>query len=610
MNRSIRSKLSLILGIALFLPLAAHSYGYKTFNGNKRTWNTDRPRLRASGNSFPSGNAFRTALNDAIGGINDNPSNFSINLTHGENKVGKGNLQNEVWFSSDNNLLDGAPAVAFSKYAFKRIVSVDVVVDNQRSWTTSTSKTAMREYGGSGRPFRNVIYHEVGHLFGLGHENDEYNVMGEDWSHIITNGNDTTSYFGEDAADGAMFLYGKDSGEDVSVSHWRWTGRDGEYSTHGRTRVFDTGGNRLNRDWIDSEPHYKVDNGQTIEVEFSYENNGANLQNGVQAGFYLSTNHLITTRDQRLRGGSFDLGVNNVYETTVTINLPNNLDPNTNYWIGVIIDENDSLSEFDENNNATYVGLRTKNFTPPTATPTPTNTPRPTSTPTPTPVPTTTPVPTFDPEPIVPTPTPPGIIPTPGPTLLPTIPGVPTLFPTLPPIPTQFPPLPDDFIIELPPRVIEFDSPAYEQISVPLTKASTLVGLDPDDPLSGTPEFLMGGLGDLSSMISVTLPSGSILASALQTQDALPVLTLIKPDGDMSRFGTINLESITIENMDFAVENASIVNMLFDGKKVVLFMRAAGRAQDESARVFDLMVKTEIYGPFTSASVDEMSLHE
>ncbi|MBZ0258188.1 matrixin family metalloprotease, partial [bacterium] len=382
MHRYLKLYIILFLAGILFLPVFSFSYSYHTSLGSKRVWSSNTQRLRASKVSFPSSSNSRSALDDAIAGLNLNPSNFDINLTHGESSVSTLNGQNEIWFSDDNSLLDGAPAVALSKYWFSKILAVDVVIDADRPWTTSTDKRAMTEYGGGGRPLRNVIYHEVGHLFGLAHENDEYNVMGEDWSHLNTNGNHTISYFGEDAADGAIFLYGDKSGEDLSVTHWRWTGRNGEYSTHGRTRVFDNNGSRLTRTWKDSEPYYLVDNAQEIQVEFTYENNGASKQDHVDVGFYLSDNSLITTHDRHLRNAGISVARNNVWTTNYNIALPNDLQPNTDYWIGVIIDRDDSISEFDESNNATYIGLHTNNFPPPTPTPTPSYTPTPTPTPT------------------------------------------------------------------------------------------------------------------------------------------------------------------------------------------------------------------------------------
>lgn len=59
-------------------------------------------------------------------------------------------------------------------------------------------------YGGGSRPFQTTAIHEFGHAAGLGHENAEYNIMGEDWTHISCNGSTYRSYVGEDANDGLV----------------------------------------------------------------------------------------------------------------------------------------------------------------------------------------------------------------------------------------------------------------------------------------------------------------------------------------------------------------------------------------------------------------------
>jgi hypothetical protein len=610
MYRSLKLYISLFMSGLLLIPIISYSYGYKTSLGNKRVWSSNTQRLRASKVTFPSNSSARNALDDAIAGLNDNPSNFDINLTHGEDGVSTLNGQNEIWGSDDDGLLDGAPAVALSKFWFSNILAVDVVIDTDRAWTTSTNKKAMSEYGGAGRPLRNVIYHEVGHLFGLAHENDEYNVMGEDWSHLNTNGNQTTSYFGEDAADGAIFLYGTSSGEDVSVTHWRWTGRSGEYSTHGRTRVFDNNGNRLSRTWKDSEPYYKVDNAQEIQVEFSYENNGASKQDPVEIGFYLSDNSAITTYDQRLRGAAISVARNGVWTTNYTVNLPNDLQPNTDYWIGVIIDEDDSINEFDESNNATYIGLRTNNFPPPTSTPTPTNTPTPT--PTPTQAPTPTPIilkPTIKPTPTL------NSIPTLRPTAFPTIPQFPTEFPTIQPtipqFPTTIPTIGQDFDIFLPEDWIHLENPSFKYDSVPLKQASTVFYTDPENPVIGTPKYILNGASAFATTQSVALPNGSTLTTAIKTEDSSQVLVLISPDGEMKEFAAINLKSFEINDRIIEVEQANIIDIAFDGEqKVVLFIRASSMMSDiESNNLTEVIIKTEIFGPFETAAVNEFLLH-
>ena len=77
-------------------------------------------------------------------------------------------------------------------------------------------------------------------MLGLAHSKSSYQIMGNDVTHIHANGNTTRAYFGEDAGDGAVFLYGEEEHdvEDVSLSHWKYGGYSGEYSTHVRTQMY------------------------------------------------------------------------------------------------------------------------------------------------------------------------------------------------------------------------------------------------------------------------------------------------------------------------------------------------------------------------------------
>jgi CARDB protein len=93
-------------------------------------------------------------------------------------------------------------------------------------------------------------------------------------------------------------------------------------------------------------------------LELSYENNGKNYQSGIGTGYYISTNSYITTYDRRIGGATWNLGRNSVYTTSVTLTIPSNLSPGTNYWIGAVIDENNSINEAVEWNNATYIPIR------------------------------------------------------------------------------------------------------------------------------------------------------------------------------------------------------------------------------------------------------------
>jgi hypothetical protein len=59
--------------------------------------------------SFPQGSIWSDSFELAIEQWFYNPSPFYFYTEYGENSVDADNSQNEVWFSDDQSLLDGAP---------------------------------------------------------------------------------------------------------------------------------------------------------------------------------------------------------------------------------------------------------------------------------------------------------------------------------------------------------------------------------------------------------------------------------------------------------------------------------------------------------------------
>ena len=171
--------------------------------------------------------------------------------------------------------------------------------------------------------------------------------MGNDFEHIHVNGPTATAYTGEDAADAMIFLYRPRSPawEDIGVVHWKYLGPSGEYSDHTRTVIYDTSGTVLPIVSVSRETGYLVGRGQTVRAEFTYENNGANFHRGIQVGYYISTNDLITTLDRKIGSGTFNLSRGDVFTTTVDLVIPNDLRTDTDYWLGVIIDDNAAIGE-------------------------------------------------------------------------------------------------------------------------------------------------------------------------------------------------------------------------------------------------------------------------
>lgn len=344
----------------------AWAFSYKTCLGENIRFSGNSRYIRPNTVSFPAG-YWENGIRDAVNKFNTHPGNFSFVTLMDSGGVALDNDENEVWGSTDQGLLDGAPARAFQYWtcywAFGDHVhmdEVDVVFDygSPFRWTADTWKGSLIGYGGSYRALQTTGAHEFGHGLILNHVNTEYNVMGFDFEHIHVNGWTATAYTGEDAGDGAAFLYGLRPGpfEDLGVVHWKYSGPSGEYSDHTRTVIYDTSGFTLPSFWGNNETGYFVSAGQTVQVEFTYENNGANTKT-TDIGFYLSTDDSVSTWDRFLTFTSATLTRGDVLTTNLTVTIPGDLAPG-DYWIGAIIDDLNTIPENVESNNATYIPIR------------------------------------------------------------------------------------------------------------------------------------------------------------------------------------------------------------------------------------------------------------
>lgn len=344
----------------------AFSYQYWVCLDRDLKWESPNVGIGASHISFADPN-WMNSLSTAIGRWNQTPSNFNYVLSTDTNGVGRGNGQNEVWFSNDAGALQGAPAIAYTWWECidwwifgktVKLTEADVIFDVNTPYTPfMTNKSSLWEYGGAFRPFQTTAAHELGHGLGLAHVNYTYNIMGTDWTHIHVNGATPRSYVGEDATRGAVHLYGTATSQDLGVSQWKYGSASGEYSSHVRTVLRTEGGALIGSSIVNGEPRYNVTPGQRVRIEFTYENNGSNTQ-GVNVGAYISTNDLITTSDTKLANIGLTLAPDVVYTRQDIVTIPASTPHGVNRWLGVIVDDNNAVAEFVESNNATYIPIR------------------------------------------------------------------------------------------------------------------------------------------------------------------------------------------------------------------------------------------------------------
>jgi len=347
------------VGFALTIAFATHSISaHETLSigGVKYRWSGNSCSFRVDAAMSP---GFRSAFQGAINSWNATPANFSFSMTTAPLWMPfTGNLSNEVWLTTNDDLLNGADAVCITNLG-THIVEADIAFDARLTWTSGTSKSVMQAYGGPAMPFRSVAIHELGHALGLKHESDTYNVMGDASMHLQTNGSIARSYVGEDATHGAIYLYGigNAGSQDLAVSHWRRSGSWRGYSTHARTRLFSGSTECTKQAPVNAaDPVYRVRRGVSYDMEMSYENNGA-TSHRTRLRFCVSTNSFISNGDQYLGERTITVNRNKVYTTRQRVTIPYSLTFGGTYWLGVKIDADGRVREFDETNNATYIRI-------------------------------------------------------------------------------------------------------------------------------------------------------------------------------------------------------------------------------------------------------------
>lgn len=338
-------------------------------NGSSVSWSNLVPTFRANtfAGASPSGDFAET-----ISLFNRNPTNLSFwqFIDFGMYNVGISNGHTEVWPQlelTDADIFNGDLFAAVGYYYLDGcdIVEGDVIFNLAYQWANTNQKSDYDSYGDGSPDLSGKVagLHELGHVAGFGHDCGIYNVMGLAWRHLWANGPDASVYLGEPLVAGIVDTYG-DVGpptlqqREVSVSHWQYDScATGGYSEHRRTSMFDQSGDELAKVAGEVEPRFIAAAGQTIDVDFTFENQGHTIQEGVEVGLYYSTDDTITTMDQRLAGTTFDFIRNDPDTRRLTVTLPLDL-PQGDGYIGVIVDENGSINEPNEENNATYIGLR------------------------------------------------------------------------------------------------------------------------------------------------------------------------------------------------------------------------------------------------------------
>jgi hypothetical protein len=102
---------SMIFLLAVFVMAVPQAFAYEIYlcGDDKIEWE-GTPRIRASAVGFPEGHTRSAALQAVVDRWNSSPADFHFNLTWNDGNVGVYNDQNEIWFTADEDFMDGAPA--------------------------------------------------------------------------------------------------------------------------------------------------------------------------------------------------------------------------------------------------------------------------------------------------------------------------------------------------------------------------------------------------------------------------------------------------------------------------------------------------------------------
>lgn len=329
---------SLALAFALS-PLQAHAYAYRTCNGDKVTWESSSICYNPMTVSFPSGSSQRTALErvrTAWNGSANAPStryDIRFNYTN-DSSWRNGDEINDVCLTWDYGWGSSTLAVCVTMYdscwwfGDGSINETDIFFNPSVGWNLSTQPGA-RDGGTS---LALVGVHEFGHGLGLHHEDRWMATMNSRYPNGGTLGpyNSPDPLADDCAAD--RVLYGSTgTSRDLAVSAYRRTGS----GNSGRCR----------------RSAFAVPRGGSLTVDWTFMNRGT-ITATSDVYFYASTNDYISIFDRYL-GGNFGAWVSGggLVTSNRSLTIPSDM-PVGYYYLGYVIDPNNTVPEAHEGNNS------------------------------------------------------------------------------------------------------------------------------------------------------------------------------------------------------------------------------------------------------------------
>ena len=340
--------LGIVLAFATLASIApsADAAGYVwRCRGENTTWGGSTVTWRPSTGSFPIGSAWRGSLESASFAWNNQTpsSNFRFAFSYvGGNTYTAGDGVNQILVTNSYAWEPGTLGVTLLRrnkgcpiwpFSRPKISEADILFNPAFTWDNQTNPAFPLPFNQFNSTI--VALHEMGHAFGLRHENNVMGTMDEFYPDggPIGNANEVHPHADDVLGNISGYAWQPLFGpwqRDVLASAFRRTGA----GTSGQIVAPASVGRGVARSW-----------------QFTVENRSLYDQNGVRVQFYLSTDRWISSGDTYL--GATTLNLPAMFTGTLTANvaIPISVAPGQ-YFFGYIVDANNQIAEFDEGNNA------------------------------------------------------------------------------------------------------------------------------------------------------------------------------------------------------------------------------------------------------------------
>lgn len=349
LKNMIRVVLAGVLGLCT--AQGAFAYDWNECRSNKQNWDSNNVTFRPSSVSFPSGSAWRTSVeamrtawNTAPGTKFDFTYSYSSSDTYSSGDDTNSILITDAYnYDSDG---DGIEALAVTRRKFKwcvwpfwggKLKEVDVLFNPAYTWDNSVNPGTPPD---PWSPYSSTLVgiHELGHAFGLDHEDDEMATMNSVYPNSGALGRDNDIVPHGDDVHGNRAGYGTTgSPRDLYAStYYRSSAGESRYINAPSTMYRAT----------------------STSFQFSMGNRGTVNETSVGVKFYLSTDRNITSGDYLVGSAGFSMDQGATVTRTVNITAGSSI-PAGSYYFGWIVDPENYIGESDEGNNSVALMSRT-----------------------------------------------------------------------------------------------------------------------------------------------------------------------------------------------------------------------------------------------------------